>query len=262
MTIPYHAACNVLVVTRGHPFDKAAFFGMLDAVSARGGWSYTHVEHPAAPGILDPERAAPFDVILYYDMPGIDFQPGRAPGRIEPPTHLREGFAALLDQGKPMLFMHHALAGWPAWREYGDAIGGRFWYTAEGDRPDDGYRHEVRHFVRVVDDHPITAGLGEGFWIEDELYLVQIAEDDKTPLLRSDHQFVRDEFYSAALGASGSLYAREGWDHPPGSNLICWTKKAGNSDIVYMQCGDGPSAYGNEGVRTLLGNAIRWLRRA
>lgn len=252
MVVRYDAPGNVLVLTKGHPFEHDPFFAMVDAVVPEG-WTWTHAEHPAAAAVLDPERAAAFDIVLFYDMPGLQFNPGKPPVHIEPPAYLKQSFADLTAQGKPMLFLHHALAGWPAWPEYGAAVGGRFDYGRSG------YRHGVRHFVRVVEDHPITAGLGEGFWIEDELYLVEVDETDKQPLLRSDHRFERDGFYAADLAVRGKMFSNEGWDHPPGSNLIAWTKRAGNSPVVYIQCGDGPSAYENPGYRRLLGNALGWL---
>ncbi|MGK2287127.1 ThuA domain-containing protein [Pedomonas sp. V897] len=252
MVIRYDAPGNVLVLTKGHPFEREPFAALIEAVLPEG-WTWTLAEHPAAAGLLDPERAAPFDVILFYDMPGLLFRPGEPPLHVEPPACLKAGFAALLEQGKPLLFLHHALAGWPAWPEYRQAIGGHFDYGRSG------YRHGVRHFVRVVADHPVTAGLGEGFWIEDELYLVEVDEADKQPLLRSDHRFERDGFYAADLAVRGKMFSNEGWEHPPGSNLIGWTRQAGNSPVVYLQCGDGPSAYENEGFRRLLANAICWL---
>jgi hypothetical protein len=107
--------------------------------------------------------------------------------------------------------------------------------------------------------HPVTAGLDNGFAITDELYLAEIFEDTLDPLMRSDHAFVADEFYSAGRAMAGQLYSREGWTHSPGSNLIAWTRQEKASRIVTVQCGDGPAAYANAGYRTLLGNALAWL---
>jgi type 1 glutamine amidotransferase len=57
----------------------------------------------------------------------------------------------------------------------------------------------------------------------------------------------------------GKLNCRDGWDHPPGSNLIGWTKRAAASTLVYLQPGDGASAFANVHYRRLLENAIRWV---
>jgi trehalose utilization protein len=55
------------------------------------------------------------------------------------------------------------------------------------------------------------------------------------------------------------MYCRDDWDHPPGSNLIGWTKRAINSPLVYLQPGDGPPTYANPHYRRLVENAIRWV---
>lgn len=57
----------------------------------------------------------------------------------------------------------------------------------------------------------------------------------------------------------GRLNDNEGWDHAPGSPLVGWTREPGASRVVYLQFGDGPSAYGDANVRRLLGNAIGWV---
>ena len=97
---------------------------------------------------------------------------------------------ALLEAGKGMVFLHHALAGWPLWPEYGEVIGGRFFYapTASRGEPvlDSGYRHDVQHTVQVIDGAPpITAGIGATFSLTDELYLCEVFEDSVTPLTLS-----------------------------------------------------------------------------
>lgn len=262
MVICYGASKNLLVVSKGHPFDRGAFYDMLDAVvPAEDDAAWTHVEHPAATACLAPEQAAGYDAILFYDLPGIWFRVPEPPKLVPPPEALKAHFAALIEAGKPMFFLHHALAGWPAWPEYADIIGGRFHYQGhpESGRPCDGYRHDIEHSIRVVAEHPVTAGLGEGFPIIDELYLVNIDERDKLPLLRSDYRFEAENFYSAELAISGRMFSREGWDHPPGSDLIAWAKCAGKSPVVYFQCGDGPSAFASEAFRKVVGNTIRWL---
>jgi hypothetical protein len=266
MVIRYGAQRNLLVVSKGHPFDRGAFYQMMDAVLADvsigdEGIAWTHVEHPAAPACLAPEYVSAFDAILFYDLPGIWFRVPDAPALVAPPLQLPTHFAALTEKGTPLFFLHHALAGWPAWPEYGDIVGGRFHYLTDpqSGRPCDGYRHDVEHFVRVVADHPVTEGLGEGFSIKDELYLVNIDEADKLPLLRSDYSFVSENFYSAELAIRGEMFCRDGWEHPPGSDLIAWAKRAGDSPVVYLQCGDGPTAFANDGFRRVLGNTIQWL---
>ena len=252
---------EVLLVTKGHPFDREAFFSMFDGLPGVG---WTHVEQPAAEALFEPVEAARFDAFVLYDMPGIRFHPDRVPDFPAPDERLKERMKRLLDAGHGFVFLHHAIAGWPAWEEYAEIIGGRFLYlpaTLRGvPRQDSGYRHGVTHEVRVLRDHPVTAGVPETFRITDELYLYEVFEDSVEPLLASDYAFTRDNFYSAErVVRDRRMFDNEGWTHPPGSNLIGWTRTVGPSRIVYLQCGDDPVAYANPHFQTLLANAIHWV---
>ena len=255
----YSAPQKILVVTKGHPFEHDPFFALFDAMD---GVAWTHVEQPAAHALLDPRRTEAYDAIVFYDMGGIEFNPGGAPTYYE--HQFKEEFVELLKAGKGCVFLHHAIAAWPSWPDYAEIVGGRFLYqpgTVRGvDCPDSGYRHEVKHHVSVVDPaHPVCAGVENGFEIVDELYLCEVFEQDVIPLLRSDYAFTRDNFYSADLAIRGTMFSNEGWQHSDGSNLIGWVKTAYNSPIVYLQCGDDPRAYGNENFQKLLKNAVQWV---
>lgn len=250
---------RILLITKGHPFERDAFFGLFDALD---GVEWTHVEQPAAQVFFDPALARDYDAFVLYDMPGIDFRPG-GPEFSAPGETFARNFCALLDDGFGFVFLHHAIAGWPAWETYAETLGGRFLYVP-GElrgtpRPDSGYRHQVEHRVRVLREHPVTAGVPAEFEMTDELYLFEVFEDVVEPLLASDYAFVRDNFYSAArVVQEGKMFDNEGWEHPPGSNLVGWIRPHPASRIVYLQGGDDPVAYANPNYRTLLRNAIRW----
>jgi len=253
------------VVTKGHPFDAPAFFAVFDSMA---GIRWTHVEHPDALRLVEPGHAAEFDVFVMYDMPGITFTRGDPPAVFAPPP---PGYAAafrqLLDDGKGMVFLHHAIAGWPAWDEYAEIIGGRFHYqpaVLDGVAyPDSGYRHDVHHVVEVLDPtHPICEGLDASFSLTDELYLFPVLETRVRPLLRSTYDFVDTNFYSADRAIRGSRDDNSGWHHPPGSSLVAWTRTVGASPIAYVQFGDGPATYQDANYRRILSNAIRWAADA
>ena len=172
-------------------------------------------------------------------------------------------FLDLLEAGKGMVFMHHAIAGWPAWEEYAEIIGGRFLYlpdTLRGiDTQDSGYRHKVEHTLNVLENHPITEGLPSQFPMTDELYLSEVFNDSIEPLLASSYEFTRDNFYSATKAVKdGKMFDNEGWEHPNGSNVIGWVKHYRNSPIAYLQGGDDPEAYSSAHYRRLLQNSINW----
>jgi uncharacterized protein len=252
---------RVAVVTKGHPFDAPAFFAVFDSMS---GIEWTHVEHPEALELVNPARAAEFDVFVMYDMPGIMFTRSDPPAEFPaPPAGYATAFRALLESGKGMVFLHHAIAGWPAWERYAEIVGGRFHYqpaTLGGvDYPDSGYRHDVTHTVEVLDpSHPICAGIDASFTITDEVYLFPVFEDDVVPLMRSTFDFVDTNFYSADRAIRGARDDRTGWAHPPGSDLVAWTKTVGNSPIAYVQFGDGPVTFADENYRRIISNAIHW----
>ena len=252
---------RVAVVTKGHPFDAPAFFAVFDSFE---GITWTHVEHPDALALVQPQRAREFDVFVMYDMPGINFTGGEPPLEcVPPPAGYIEAFQALLADGKGMVFLHHSIAGWPACEEYARIIGGRFHYqpaTLAGiDYADSGYRHDVTHTIEVLEpSHPICEGIDEAFTLTDEVYLFPVLEDEVQPLMRSHHDFVDTNFYSADRAIRGSRNDNTGWHHPQGSNLVAWTKNVGASPVAYLQFGDGPQTYADANFRRILANAIRW----
>lgn len=164
--------------------------------------------------------------------------------------------------------MHHAIAGWPAWPEYADILGGRFLYRSDylrGERcPDSGYRHDVTHKVSKATDipnlfDPIFKGVPDTFSLTDELYLGQVFEEDVIPLFKSDYDFSCRNFFSAKRAVEGKMYSRENWSHPKGSNVVAWAKKVRNSPLVYLQFGDGPDTYSDPIFRRLVHNCLKWV---
>jgi uncharacterized protein len=252
---------EILLVTKGHPYEREPFYAVFDGLAAV---NWTLVEQPAAQALFNVTEAGDYDAYVMYDMPGIAFRPDGPPHFLQPSERYKQGFLELLEAGHGFVFLHHAIAGWPAWPEYAEIVGGRFLYMPGELRgkpcQDSGYRHGVTHTVDVVAEHPVTQGLPASFEITDELYLCEVFESDVEPLLTSSYDFVQENFYSAArVVRDGKMFDNEGWSHTPGSNLIGWTKTYGNSRIVYLQCGDDPVAYANPHFQQLLGNAIRWV---
>ena len=251
---------RLLILSGGHPYEAEPFAAMLRSLE---GWSIDHRAHPQAEIDVAAGTADGAGAILFYDMGGYAFGEGRVETRPPSPEY-RAAVARWFDRGGGAVAMHHALAGWADWPEWGEWLGGRFLYRPErvrgADRLDSGYRHDVDYQARVVaPDHPVAAGLPERFPLRDELYLAEVFEEDVTPLLRADHAFVADGFYSAAQAVAGRMFSNQGWAHPPGSDLVAWAKPVGAGRLVYLQPGDGPEAYGNPNVRRLLANALEWV---
>jgi type 1 glutamine amidotransferase len=263
--INYQAERQILVMTKGHPFSRDDFLPLFDEIP---GIAATAIEQPACQAFFEPSLAEQYDAFVCYDMPGLDFQSadekdGLAPRYIEPSDKFKKNFLALLEQGHGFVFLHHSIAGWPAWQTYADIVGGKFLYKPGDVRGqsfvDSGYRHDIEHQITVECDHPVTEGVSASFNITDELYLSHVFADEVIPLLSSHYDYTEGNFYSAQKAVSGEMFSREGWTHAPGHNLIGWAKSYGNSPIVYLQCGDSRPAYQNKNFQRLLTNAIQWV---
>ena len=261
-TIDYRAKLQVLVAVRGHPFDRNAFDAMflgMDGIAA------TMVDQPAAAQLINPAGMAPYQALVLYDMPGLDFGAETdRPGAIMPDAAVRHGFSALLQKGTGIVALHHALAGWPAWPFYAEQLGGSFLYrrgTLHGHAcADSGYRHDIEYTADVLaPEHPVMAGVPATFTLHDELYLAEIFGDGATPLLRARYRFSATNFYSAAAAMEGRMQDNEGWSHPDGSDVIGWTRQAGRSRLVYLQPGHDDRTYTNPHYRRMVANAIRWV---
>lgn len=254
---------SVLVATKGHPFIREPFYQMFDSFAPLG-MSWTHVEQPASQLFYQPQHARPYDVFVDYSMQGAF--PNADGSFAQPPREFKDGILQLMEEGQHgFVFLHHHICSWVAWPEYAEIVGGRFQYfpnTLRGEQlPDSGYLLGVRSkYVVVTPDHPVTQGLPATFDLQDELYLAPYFEDDVVPLIRSDFEFVDENFFSPyQVVAKRKMYTRDGWRHPPTSSMVAWAKHYKNSPIVYIQAGDVPTSYNNPAYRTLLSNAIRWV---
>ncbi len=255
--IRYGERLNVLVAAKGHPYARDPFMAMFDDLP---GIACTLVEQPAAALLMNPAALRHFDALVLYDMPGLDFHAPDPPGFPPPDASLVAGLRAVLHDGKGVVALHHAIAGWPAWPEYGAWLGGRFLYKPDGDLIDSGYRHDVAYEANVLlPAHPVTQGLPVRFPMTDELYLFEIFRDGKIPLLAAEYRFERENFFSAHQAVSGRMFSNAGWAHQSGSALIGWVKRAQHSPLAYLQPGDSPASYQNSHYRQLLENAIRWV---
>jgi type 1 glutamine amidotransferase len=248
---------RVLVVTGGHPYDKAEFSALWDS---QPDIDWTGAKHPLAQDVLSPAGAAGFDALVFHDIPGIRFRKGALSENLTPPLAFRAGFNGLIASGKPMLFLHHAMAGWPAWDRYAEVIGARFFYqpgTYRGTaHPDSAYCPDAAYIARPVATHPVTEGLEDGLTLVDELYDIQLLEPEIIPLLAADYDFSNNFFLSAAAALRGAHETRNATTVFP---LVAWARRVGGAPIVVIQPGDSARTFANLGYRRLICNALRWL---
>ena len=92
---------NVLLVTKGHPYEREPFYDVFDAM-AHVNW--TLVEQPAAQALFSVDQAAGYDAFVLYDMPGIEFMADGAPKFVPPREAFKRSFLELLEAGKGLCF--------------------------------------------------------------------------------------------------------------------------------------------------------------
>jgi hypothetical protein len=259
---------RVLLVSKGHAYNHDAFLAMFadqDRVDV------TLVEQPAAQVVLRPENAGAYDAVLFYDMsgiPGIGLLHDGANDTGVPPEDYVRSIEALLERGTGIVLLNHATVSWPEWPLWRQITGSSF-MLREGDLhgervPGSGYRgghgphpNPTLRLVPEAKDHPVLAGIEDGFEITDEIYLKTAGFEQRVqPLLRGDYEFVAGNFTPPPLAPAEE---QQRWDHPPGSDLVVWANAAGASPVVASDVGDSPAAFGNPAFRRLLLNALCWV---
>lgn len=254
---------RVLVVTGGHRVDLDGLLGMVAALAEDRGWIWAHAVQPGAQDWLDPRRAGAFDALLLHDLPGLHLRRGEPPRPRGPAPEVTRALVELLERGVGVVATHHALAGWPAWDGWADALGGRFHYapgTLHGRAwPSSGTRITDYTARVVAPHHPVCAGLGD-LSLTDELYCCPVFEDRVVPLLRHDADVSPARFVSTFEHVvHGEEAAPDCTGHPPASDLVAWATTAANSPVVYVQPGDSGATFGVPGYRQLIGGAVDWV---
>lgn len=236
---------------------------MMTSICTERGWLWAHAHQPSAQRWLGPSSAGEWDAVLCHDLPGLRLKRGEAPAAVGPDDAVRADLVELLRRGQGLVFMHHALAGWPAWDGWARALGGRFLYapgSLRGTRwPSSGTRI-TRYTARIVGpDHPVCEGVDD-FELTDELYCCPVFADEVVPLMRTDADLDRRLFISTYEHVlHGAEAAPDCSAHPPASDLIGWAKVAERSPVIYLQPGDSGATFGLVPYRRLVANALEWV---
>jgi len=210
---------NLLIITGGHDFERDAFFDVFDNMP---GITYKEIIQPEANKIYASPQIDSFDVLLFYDMVE------------EISKEQKAAFIELLEKGKGIVFMHHALVSYQHWDEFEKIIGGHFYRANDSLGIEEStYRHDVEIPVTVVDkNHPVTNGLSD-FTIHDEVY--------------------------GNLNVIPTIHPLLTTNHPESEKNITWTNHYSNSRIVYIQLGHDQNAYQDLNFRILVKQAIEWV---
>jgi type 1 glutamine amidotransferase len=210
---------KVLLITGEHDYDKENFEVMLGKLSM----IYDHVEHPDAYAMLKADKIKDYDVVLLYDMPR------------NIPDEARKDLIAMLEKGKGLVVLHHAICSDDYWDEYVKIVGGRFhhypWMKDGIEQLPSTFTLDVTMPIRVEDNnHPVTRGLSD-FEIIDEVYGGIEILPTVHPLLSSN------------------------------SELVCWTNTYGNSHVVAFILGHDKHAWENPAFIKTLSQAIVWAKK-
>jgi type 1 glutamine amidotransferase len=147
----------------------------------------------------------------------------------------KEGYISLLKKGASMIFLHHSLVSYQNWPEFIKIVGGQYHthpVVVNGDTLKASYDHDVNIPVKVENKkHPVTRGITD-FEIVDEVYGGAEILPQVKPLLSTTH--------------------------PKSMRYLAWINHYGNSDVIYIQLGHGPSGYSNPNYRKLIQQAIEW----
>lgn len=204
---------KVLIVTGGHEHEPS-FYSLFD--DAR----FDAVVEPH-PGAFAGDFRNRADVLVLYDMlPDLGDE------------RKRDNLRAFVEAGKGVVVLHHAIGDNNTWRWwYQDVVGGRYLFQPEGGKPASTFKHDETIRVKVVKQHPVTAGLSD-FTVEDETYKGMWISANAEILLTTDN--------------------------PTSDGPIAWLGLNPKARVVYIQLGHGSPAYRNPNYRRLVHNAIVW----
>lgn len=216
---------RVLIITRGHEFERQPFFAMFRSMT---NIQWREVTQPAANDLYSPNEASKYDVLVLYDLVQ------------EINEDQKQHLVRLLkEQGKGLVALHHCIGNYQDWPEFRRILGGRYYLSKrleEGVEYQAGrFLHDQRLSVQIVNGlHPVTRGV-RSFEIDDEAYKGFYVNPGVTELLKVDH------------AKSGSI--------------IGWAHQYGKARVAYILLGHGPAAYANSSYRRLVENAIYWVSR-
>lgn len=219
-TLSIQKQIKVLIITGGHDFEHTPFYGVF---SGHPHIRYDTMAQPQANAFIASPDVNKYDVLVFYDM--VD---SLLPSE-------QQAYINLLNKGKAMIFLHHSLVSYQHWREFIKIVGGQYHtnpVVVNGDTLKASYEHDLVIPVKVEDKrHPVTRGIRD-FEIIDEVY-------GGTEILRTVKPLLSTT-------------------QPKSMHYVAWINHYGNSDVVYIQLGHGPSAYANANYRKLIQQAIEW----
>ena len=210
---------KVLIISGGHGFKHKPFYEVFNSIPSI---TYDSLVQPLANVMIASPEINRYDVLVFYDM-------------VESITpEQQNAYINLLKKGASMIFLHHSLVSYQKWPEFVRIVGGQYHtdpVVVNGDTLNASYDHDINFPVKVEQNHPVTKGISD-FEIVDEVYGGAEIMPQVKPLLSTTH--------------------------PKSMRYVAWVNHYGNSDVIYIQLGHGPSGYTNPNYRKLIQQAIEW----
>ena len=203
-----------LLITGGHEHE-ASFYTIFDGCKNLRSLPVT-----TSATAFKTDLRGKYDVLVMYDFTRDMDEASR--------KNLRD----FVESGGGVVVLHHALLNYQNWDWWtGQAVGGSYRLSREGDRPSSGVKNNQQISVSLAQEHPITSGIAP-FHIEDETYKNMKFAKRVRPLLTTDN--------------------------PTSDTNLAWIGPDERFRVVAIQLGHGPTAFGNPAYRTLVHNAITW----
>jgi type 1 glutamine amidotransferase len=217
---------KLLIVTGGHPYEPSEFFAAFNSMKDI---RYVHVlTMDAKPVAVPMGGLRQYDVVLFYDME---------------PNAITPEWRSLLDRGKGLVFLHHAIGSFPDSPEFESISGGHANFTGQPGpnvSNSSGHANERQTFAVADREHPITCGMSD-FEMIDEAY-------DGVDVDPRAHVLLRTSY-------------------PTQNSGVVWTWNYTDKRVLYVQMGHGslglpenhgPTAYQNKSFNELLHRGILW----
>ena len=225
-----------LIFMRENHVDETEFIEMLDIIF--GPSNYDRATTPNDMDLLAPGLVEQYAALLFYDS-NHPRPPREELYRLE---RFYENFDQLLQNGMPILVLHHGVGNYPRWAKFREIAGGAYIFPGVVSEYEDlhgrswgpsHYEHDVYMNITVVDrDHPITQGIDD-FVIFDEAYKDIYVYPGVHVLLTTDF--------------------------PEATPAVAWVHRYSNSPVFTLSLGHDKHAYTNENFRRLIRQGIDWL---
>lgn len=221
---------KLAIVVGGHPYDVPGFRGLFDRMQGidyfiqdLDTWSVSKW----AGEVWDQ-----YDVHLFYDMHGYDFERGgNLSVRNDMDERIAEAVERLGEAQQGIVVLHHALLNFVEWQE------NETWNQLCNvpDRKLKSFHPNTEYTASIsAPDHPITRGLHDWTWV-DETFVIEEPGPGSSVLVATD-----SENSTKALG---------------------WVHEYKNSRVFCFQPGHDNRAYIHPDFQTILQRGIEWAAR-